>query len=183
MTARPVLFRQERSATGGRPFRILKFRSMRDGRVTRVGRLAARHGPRRDPAVGQHPARRHECGRAASADCRRRRPSWLDRRRIRLSLGVPARADGLAQLLGARADDDALLFDRVHAGRWRPSLDCQLIAWSFAVNAFGKSRVRRWLRVYDPANVSTFLLSLGPVSARERATTADVELEAESTNR
>ena len=36
--------------------------------------------------------------------------------------------------------------DRVHAARWSPWLDCQLIACSFAVNAFGKTRVRRWLR-------------------------------------
>ena len=54
---------------------------------------------------------------------------------------------GLAQLLGARADGEALLMDRVHANGSSLWLDCQLIAWSFAVNAFGKVRVRRWLRV------------------------------------
>src|SRR6478735_4185998 len=36
---RPVFFRQERVGYLRRPFQILKFRSMRDGRVTRVGRL------------------------------------------------------------------------------------------------------------------------------------------------
>ena len=52
---------------------------------------------------------------------------------------------GLAQLLGARADGEALLLDRVHANGSSLWLDCQLIRWSFAVNAFGKVRIRRWL--------------------------------------
>ena len=36
---RPVFFRQARLGLRRRPFTILKFRSMRDGRVTRVGRI------------------------------------------------------------------------------------------------------------------------------------------------
>jgi lipopolysaccharide/colanic/teichoic acid biosynthesis glycosyltransferase len=35
----PVLFRQERIGYRRRPFQILRFRSTRDGRVTRVGRV------------------------------------------------------------------------------------------------------------------------------------------------
>src|SRR2546428_1734832 len=35
----PLFFRQERLGEERRPFTILKFRSMRDGRITRVGRI------------------------------------------------------------------------------------------------------------------------------------------------
>jgi lipopolysaccharide/colanic/teichoic acid biosynthesis glycosyltransferase len=35
----PLLFHQERLGAARRPFTILKFRSMRDGKITRVGRV------------------------------------------------------------------------------------------------------------------------------------------------
>jgi lipopolysaccharide/colanic/teichoic acid biosynthesis glycosyltransferase len=143
----PVFFRQERFGYRRRPFHILKFRSMRDGRVTRVGGWLRATGLdeitqfvnilRGDmSAVGPRPLTADDVARlgwqGSEFDFR-----WACRPGL----------TGLAQLAGARADDDALQFDRVHAGEWRPSLDCQLIAWSFAVNAFGKARIRRWIRL------------------------------------
>lgn len=143
---RPVLFRQERAGYRRRPFDILKFRTMRDGRVTRVGRLLRATGLDELPqfvnilrgdmsAVGPRPLTVDDIARlgwsGAAFDFR-----WTCRPGL----------TGLAQLVGARADDDSLAFDRVHAAAWNPRLDCQLIAWSFAVNGFGKERVRRWLR-------------------------------------
>jgi lipopolysaccharide/colanic/teichoic acid biosynthesis glycosyltransferase len=143
----PVLFRQERIGLGRRPFRILKFRSMRDGRVTRVGRALRGSGLDEVPqfinilrgdmsAVGPRPLTPDDVARLG----------WTGREfdfRWTCRPGLT----GLAQLLGARAGDDASMLDRVHACRWSPLLDCQLIAWSFVVNAFGKARVRRWLRI------------------------------------
>jgi undecaprenyl phosphate N,N'-diacetylbacillosamine 1-phosphate transferase len=143
---RPVFFRQERVGYQRRPFHILKFRSMRAGRVTRVGRLLRATGLDELPqfvnilrghmsAVGPRPLTADDIARlgwsGAQFDFR-----WACRPGL----------TGLAQLVGARPDDDALAMDRVHSGGWSPSLDCQLIAWSFAVNAFGKTRIRRWLR-------------------------------------
>ena len=143
---RPVVFRQERIGYKRRPFHILKFRSMRAGRITRVGRLLRATGLDELPqfvnilrghmsAVGPRPLTADDVARlgwsGAQFDFR-----WACRPGL----------TGLAQLVGARPDDDSLAMDRVHAGGWSPSLDCQLIAWSFAVNAFGKTRIRRWLR-------------------------------------
>jgi lipopolysaccharide/colanic/teichoic acid biosynthesis glycosyltransferase len=141
----PILFRQERIGYRRRPFAILKFRTMRDGQVTRVGRALRATGLDELPqfvnilrgemsAVGPRPLTAHDIVRlewaTAAHDFR-----WQC---------LPG-LTGLAQLLGARADDAALVFDRVHAERWRPWLDCQLIAWSFAVNIFGKRRIRGFL--------------------------------------
>lgn len=136
----PILFRQQRVGYRRRPFEILKFRSMRDGRVTRVGRLLRVTGLDEVPqfvnilrgemsAVGPRPLTADDVVRLgwSGADCDFR---WACRPGL----------TGLAQLLGARADADALTFDRVHAERWSLVLDCQMIAWSFAVNAFGKAR-------------------------------------------
>ena len=143
----PVFFRQERVGYRRRPFQILKFRSMRDGRDTRVGRFLRATGLDEVPqfvnilrgemsAVGPRPLTADDVARLGWSgqefDFR-----WTCRPGL----------TGLAQLLGARADGEALLMDRVHANGSSLWLDCQLIAWSFAVNAFGKVRVRRWLRV------------------------------------
>jgi lipopolysaccharide/colanic/teichoic acid biosynthesis glycosyltransferase len=143
---RPILFRQARVGYRRRPFHILKFRSMRDGQVTRVGRLLRATGLDELPqfvnilrgqmsAVGPRPLTADDIARLGwngpDIDFR-----WTCRPGL----------TGLAQLAGARADAGALALDRVHADGWSLSRDCRLIAWSFAVNAFGKTRIQRRLR-------------------------------------
>ena len=150
---RPVLFRQRRLGRHRREFEILKFRTMRDGVVTTPGRLLRATGLDEVPqlinilrgemsGVGPRPLT------AADVD----RLGWAGPEvdfRWRCKPGLT----GLAQLLGATAGhsggrhSEVLRLDRVHAAeQWNPSLDCHLIAWSFAVNVFGKRRVRAWLR-------------------------------------
>ena len=138
----PVLFRQWRLGRGRHPFAILKFRSMRDGSVTRVGRLLRATGLDEIPqlvnvlrgemsAVGPRPLTLDDVQRFGwtTADCDFR---WRSRPGL----------TGLAQLLGARPASAALEMDRAYLDRRSLLLDCQLIALSFAVNVFGKKRVR-----------------------------------------
>jgi lipopolysaccharide/colanic/teichoic acid biosynthesis glycosyltransferase len=142
----PVLFRQERVGYRRRRFEILKFRSIRDGRVTRVGRVLRATGLDELPqfvnilrgdmsAVGPRPLTPDDVIHLG----------WGDER-FDFRWACRPGLTGLAQLVAARADDEALSFDRIHAERWNPLLDCRLIGWSFVVNAFGKARVRRRLR-------------------------------------
>lgn len=138
----PVLFRQLRLGRERRAFEILKFRSMRNGRVTRVGRLLRATGLDELPqfvnilrgelsAVGPRPvtaddAQRYGWSGADAGD------------RWRINPGLT----GLAQL-AARNPREALALDLVYARRTRLVLDCRIIAMSFVVNVLGKSRARR----------------------------------------
>jgi lipopolysaccharide/colanic/teichoic acid biosynthesis glycosyltransferase len=142
----PVFFRQERIGLRRRPFEILKFRTMRDGTVTRVGRVLRGTGLDEIPqllnilrgdmsAVGPRPLTAADLARFGWDA-----PAFDFRWTVRPGL------TGLAQLLGATVRGDALALDRVHATMWSLSLDCRCIAWSFAVNVFGKARVRDYLR-------------------------------------
>lgn len=138
----PVFFRQERLGQGGQPFVILKFRSMRDGQVTRVGRVLRATGLDELPqfinilrgelsAVGPRPITEEDA----------RRFGWTGpsaTHRWQLSPGLT----GLAQL-AATSRPESLRLDRIYARRQSFWLDCRIVAMSFAVNALGKTRARR----------------------------------------
>lgn len=143
---RPLLFPQERVGYRRRPFVIWKFRTMRDGNVTRVGRVLRASGLdeltqffnilKGDmSAVGPRPLTDADVQRLGWG------PAAFDFRwEVRPGL------TGLAQIAGAASSEEALSFDRAYVARWRPRLDCQLIALSFAVNVFGKARVRQLMQ-------------------------------------
>jgi len=141
---RPVLFRQARLGRGRRTFAIVKFRSMRDGRVTRVGHALRAMGLDELPqflnilrgdlsAVGPRPvtpddARRFGWTGPSAA------PRWLEQPGL----------TSLAQLAG-RSPRESLHLDRCYARHRSFAFDCRLIAMSFVVNVLGKSRARRLL--------------------------------------
>jgi lipopolysaccharide/colanic/teichoic acid biosynthesis glycosyltransferase len=141
---RPVLFRQVRLGRGRRPFTILKFRTLRDGRVTRIGRRLRATGLDELPqfvnilrgdlsAVGPRPITAEDAERFGYLG-----PSALARWSVRPGL------TGLAQL-AARSRREALLLDRYYVRRAQVLLDCRIVAMSFVVNVLGKSRARRRL--------------------------------------
>ena len=143
---RPALFPQERLGYRRRPFVIWKFRTMRDGKVTRIGRVLRASGLDEITqffnilkgdmsAVGPRPL----------TDADVRRLGWGQTAFDFRWDGRPG-ATGLAQIAGGKSRLDSLAFARNSVTRWRPLLDCQLIALSFAVNVFGKARVRQLMQ-------------------------------------
>ena len=141
----PVLFRQERLGWRRRTFTILKFRSMREGRVTRVGRILRATGLDELPqfinvlrgdmsAVGPRPLTESDVIRLG----------WTAPRhdfRWRVLPGLT----GLAQVTEGRSGRLSLCLDRRYVSRPNLALDVKLVAISFAINALGKHRVRRLL--------------------------------------
>ena len=137
----PILFHQTRLGRGRRPFEILKFRSMRGGRITRVGRALRATGLDELPqflnilrgdlsAVGPRPVTADDAVRYApfpDAEVR-----W----------SVNPGLTGLAQLAG-RTLEESVALDRAYVRDRSVLLDCRMIAMSFVVNVLGKSRARR----------------------------------------
>lgn len=136
----PVLFLQERVGERGRPFRIVKLRTMRDERVTRVGRWLRATGIDEVPqfvnvlkgdmsVVGPRPLTRADLERLGWAE---------DPVRSELRPGIT----GPAQI---RAGGPAASLAADHAYVPGLAADVGLIAISFAMNVLGKQRVRGWL--------------------------------------
>ena len=141
----PVLFRQERLGRRRRPFTILKFRSMRNGEVTGVGRVLRATGLDELPqfinilrgelsAVGPRPLTQADVERLGWSA-----PEFDFRWTMRPGLA------GLAQIVGARSARQSLHLDRRYIADPRLALDLRLIALSFAITALGKRRARRLL--------------------------------------
>jgi undecaprenyl phosphate N,N'-diacetylbacillosamine 1-phosphate transferase len=139
------LFAQSRVGRERRPFTILKLRSMREQRVTRVGRWLRRTGIDELPqfvnvlrgdmsVVGPRPLTQQDVERLGWHDAPH---EW----RFAATPGIT----GLSQLLAGPTPRSARRLDRLYLQRQNLLLDLRIIALSFAVNVAGKRNVRRWL--------------------------------------
>ncbi|TGN01115.1 sugar transferase [Leptospira yasudae] len=143
---RPIFFCQERLGLLKRPFRILKFRTMKDGEVTSLGYWLRRTGIDELPqiwnvligdmsVVGPRPLTQFDVNRLGW-----NRPFYDIRWSMRPGI------TGLSQLysgMGARA---SFRFDRSYLNSNTPSLDVKIVFVTFAMNVFGKQRIRNKLK-------------------------------------
>lgn len=135
-----VFFRQPRLGRGRILFSIRKLRTMRDGRVTRLGSLLRPAGIDELPQfynvlrgemrlIGPRPVTEEDAIRWnwTEAD-----PRW----------NVSPGMSGLPGVLGTQRGRDALRLERFYATRKSAKLDLSLLGMTFAMLFLGKRRVR-----------------------------------------
>lgn len=139
---RPIFFLQERLGKGRQTFKILKFRTMREGQVTPVGEALRKTGldelsqvwnilKGEMSFVGPRPLTQADVDRLG----------WNDRAlddRWRMKPGMT----GLAQLYAGRGAQASLSKDRLYMARHRRDRDLAVLGATFLMNIFGKNRVR-----------------------------------------
>jgi lipopolysaccharide/colanic/teichoic acid biosynthesis glycosyltransferase len=139
-------FTQPRIGAGRATFRILKFRTMRDGRVTRVGHWLRRTGLDELPqfvnvyrgemsVVGPRPLTAEDVDRLNWSSAPH---DW----RFAMKPGIT----GIAQLAGGRSARHSARLDRLYLRRQNALLDLRIILLSFVINIVGKPTVRAWMR-------------------------------------
>ncbi|MES9974382.1 MAG: sugar transferase [Candidatus Thiodiazotropha sp.] len=141
----PVVFAQQRIGRHFRPFTLYKLRSMRNGKVTRVGGWLRKTGldeilqfinvlKGSMSLVGPRPLTREDA----------RRLNLYDENlpRFRLRPGVT----GMAQLYAGQGFRVTQFLERNYIERQSLCLDLLLVLCSLLVNLFGKQRFLVWLR-------------------------------------
>ena len=143
------LFAQSRVGRQRQPFTIVKLRSMREQRVTRVGRWLRQTGIDELPqfvnvvrgemsVVGPRPLTQEDVDRLGWHESDE---DW----RFAANPGIT----GLSQLLAGPTARSTRRLDRLYLQKQSLLLDLRLIALSFAVNLAGKRNVRRWLKAAE----------------------------------
>jgi undecaprenyl phosphate N,N'-diacetylbacillosamine 1-phosphate transferase len=135
-------YMQTRVGAAREPFCILKFRTMREGAVTRVGRWLRRTGLDELPQflnvcrgemsiVGPRPLTPEDIARLNWSSAHY---DW----RFAMKPGI----SGLAQLAAGRSARHSARLDHLYGQRRSAALDLRIIALSFVVNIAGKSALR-----------------------------------------
>ena len=139
----PIFFRQTRLGKEEKPITVLKFRTMQEGKVTRVGRILRPCGLDEVPQlwnvwkgqmniVGPRPLTKEDVERLKWGENKER---W----------NVAPGLTGLAQIHVGHSARRSLCLDRYYARHASVGLDIRIILISLLMNFFGKRRIQRLL--------------------------------------
>jgi lipopolysaccharide/colanic/teichoic acid biosynthesis glycosyltransferase len=139
---RPVLFHQPRLGLHRKPFGLHKLRTMRDGRVTPIGRVLRDRGWDEIPQlwsvwtgdmslIGPRPLTREDADRLA-----------LDHWELGQRYDVPPGLTGLVQVLGTRGAAFSVQVENGYARRRCATLDAHILMLSGCSLLLGKDRTR-----------------------------------------
>jgi lipopolysaccharide/colanic/teichoic acid biosynthesis glycosyltransferase len=138
----PVLFRQPRLGIHRKPIVLHKLRTMRDGRVTPIGRVLRDRGWDEIPQlwsvltgdmslIGPRPLTREDADRLA-----------IDHPELNERYGVPPGLTGLIQVLGTRGAAFSIQVENGYARRRCATLDAHILMLSGCSLLLGKDRTR-----------------------------------------
>ncbi|MGQ2871431.1 sugar transferase, partial [Leptospira santarosai] len=143
---RPIFFLQERIGLNRKPFRIVKFRTMKDGVVTHLGSWFRKTGIDELPqiwnvligdmsVVGPRPLTQLDVDRLG----------W-DRKFYEIRWSVLPGITGLSQLYSGMGSRVSFCFERSYLNSKNLGLDIGIVFLTFAMNGFGKKRIRDGLK-------------------------------------
>ena len=164
----PIFFLQYRLGKYKRPFKIYKFRSMKNNKVTRVGCWLRKTGLDELPqminilkgdmsTVGPRPLTYEDIVRIG----------W-DKRYYISRWHIKPGITGLAQLHAGRSAHHSWLFDKTYLKNESFVLDLKIILITFVMTLIGKQRVRTWLFHRNNISVNWTKWSILFASRRER---------------
>jgi len=146
-----IFFLQRRLGRFKRPFFIYKFRTMRDGKVTQIGRWLRRTGLDELPQfINIIKGEMSIVGPRALTFDDVVRLGW-DRRYYIRRWHVKPGITGLGQLYAGRSARHSWLFDKTYLKQHCVLLDVKIVLLSFIMNLFGKAIVRAWLYRHSTA--------------------------------
>lgn len=142
----PVLFRQERVGQSRAPFKLMKLRTMRDGRVTRAGKWLRATGLDEVPqflnvvrgemsVVGPRPLTERDVVRLG----------WDGAEHERRFQAKPG-LTGPVQVMGAVSATDSMELEREYLARRSTGLDLAIVGATAAILVLGKDRVHTQMR-------------------------------------
>lgn len=139
----PIIFKQERVGKSKKTFYILKFQTLIDEKPTSTGRILRKTGLDELPQfINVLKGDMSMVGARALTNADIKRLGWDDKyhsRRWELKPGI----SGLAQLYGGQHKKLSWFWDCKYISHNNVGIDFMILCISFAMNMFGKTKVRR----------------------------------------